>query len=125
MEAGSELNVLIAEKVMKWKRIEREQPENRGFAMTTLDLTHWITSTGSALFFLPAFSVNISDAWEVVEEMEKNEFHFFIESCKPIYSWWAQFVPHNGDDEINSEAPTAPLAICRCALKVALKSSRE
>ena len=98
MEAGRKMDMLVAEKVMGWKRHGTDIAASNPFP----------------------YSTSISAAWEVVEKMEKDGFNFFIESCKPAYDWWAQFAPRNKDTEFHSEAPTASLAICRAALKTVM-----
>ena len=94
LKAGRELDALVAEKVMG------DLPP-RGYS-------------------IPDYSIFISAAWAVVEKLYLTS-EFFLETSyygmDKNKRWWAQFSTHGIDDEFHAEAPTAPLAICRAALK--------
>lgn len=114
MPAGREIDALILELIFEKKACHCKSDPS----MCAFGPNHCLTCDG----WMPRFhSTNIAAAWEVVEKLGQKELNFFIESCKPHYNWWAQFVPHNKDDEVHGEADTAPLAICRAALKAVMK----
>ena len=65
----------------------------------------------------PEFSTDIAAAWEVWDYL-KNKYHELILSwCDDMYDLLV--CDSKGHYLFSSEADTAPLAICRCALKVA------
>ena len=50
MSAGPELNVLIAEQVMEWRRIENKNKRaDRGFAVSWWQEYYWIMPNGTTL----------------------------------------------------------------------------
>ena len=115
LEAGPELDALVAEKVMGWTvglGIFRDQYGTIRNSQSTFEQyepsIRWQPST------------DIRDAWEVVEKMRGNHT-FFIESYPVGETWWAQFTPLNVDEEYHGGASTVPLAICRAALKSVTK----
>lgn len=94
MEAGRELDAMVVEKVMG------------------VDIT-------SGSHRVPFYSTDIAAAWEVVEKLKSSSFYieFYIEFY--INRWQCHFC-HETNGGVNcrrSYAPTAPLAICRAALK--------
>mgnify|MGYP001600886613 CR=1 FL=1 len=120
MEAGREMDALIAEKVMGWKRIntpprweckadyglEREWGKDDPFCPKCME---W-----------PEYSTDISVAWQVVEEFAHQSANktaaelgmsYFSLSAYPN-RWWSCRIGKE-----SSDAPTAPLAICRAALR--------
>lgn len=125
MDACPEMDVLIAQLVMKWYR------ETRGDFPT---VKYWMPSGHNESCWEP--SVNISDAWEVVEKINSltelpkigsvdlvvkvglgdNPFCEIFE--KSPMGYVGQSKTFKG---IVVNAPTAPLAICRAALKVVLE----
>ena len=144
MEAGRELDAIVAEKVMGWHYDSAWDclipPEQR--AKPNEMWTEWeadddglvrkpinenyvtgIVYTGDTQkIVLPYYSTDIADAWKVVERLDykshtnfslytigANWFCFFKEeNVKMDYSWV---------NEYEARADTAPLAICRAALK--------
>lgn len=105
MKAGRELDALIAEKVMGWKK---------GELNWTIDES-WIDSKGSYKWvgkFSP--STNISDAYQVVEKLLKDKL-VFIDLLICSYSCKATISTPDGNYE--AEAETAPLAICIASLR--------
>ena len=114
LNAGHELDALIAEKVM-------------GFAVKLWPHTDrlFVAERGNGTqILLPAYSTDIAAAWEVVEKLGER-FHArlltpFIRSGDNHY--WCGFTPlgmtgFNGRPDYEAVAETAPLAICRAALK--------
>lgn len=66
---------------------------------------------------VPHYSTDIADAWQVVEAMRERGWHPEIRwisdwDCKA--KWWVNFGGHRLYD---ATADTAPLAICRAALR--------
>jgi hypothetical protein len=57
----------------------------------------------------PQYSRDISAAWEVVEKLKL--------SLIPVNTGWI-VSPHHLFEGLFAEAPTAPLAVCRAALKM-------
>lgn len=99
MQAGREMDALVAEKVMEWVRAKCEGRTN-----------DWWTQPGYAKS-TPNFSTDIAAAWQVVEKIDL--FSRAILERDEDGSWWVDDEPcHN----IQSNASTAPLAICRAAL---------
>jgi|SRR3990170_898451 len=113
MPAGRELDVLIAEKVMEWKYISGARIRDG--------------------FDTPRFSTDISAAWEVVE---KFDYLYLFRLDHPIEDyagrigrWEAKLVfkEKRGVDKrfYYALADTAPLAICRAALKAKLSAQES
>ena len=107
MPAGRELDTLVAEKVLRWKRQERGRS-------SSLPWPHWI-SDGTTYLELPRFSEDVGDAWEIVRELIKRGLHVSLDSDGS--GWTADFTP-NPLVTFFTCADTAPLAICRAALRV-------
>ena len=105
LEAGRKLDALVAEKVMGWIS---------GNSAT-------VTTTGDVKWFeTPAYSTSISAAWEVVEKFEDSEVFRNDDDNGPIewhcrLGYWKTGILGHGI------APTAPLAICRAALKAVVE----
>lgn len=120
LPAGRELDALVAEKVMGWRL-----RENMGAAGGRC----WATgrtdggSYGSGVypeFELPEFSMDMNAAWKVVTA-SNTRLDLFGPAWRGL--WTASFSPHP-----TAQGETAPLAICRAALKavdVALPSHQE
>ena len=101
MPAGRELDALVAEKVM---------------GQETTEWTDGLGGTG-VTFFAPVepYSTDIAAAWEVAEKLiqtlgiaVEQPFHDGIWRCTIFGLWPKKWVCHG---------ETAPLAICRAALK--------
>jgi len=109
MEAGHELDALVAERVMGHRY--------------SGGVTSWCREDGKLVQpdgGLPPYSTDISAAWEVVERLRK-DWAIRIGSSDLIGNgWgvrmWSTYVPGPAVD-----AATAPLAISRCALKAVMK----
>jgi len=119
MQAGREIDALIAEKVMGWKVHARNtawwvkaEEENE----STTNIMGWTCGNDR---FSP--STDIAAAWEVREHMKKSGFYGLIKDCGKSYT--SLFVKTMVDEEGEHEqighslAETAPLVICRAALK--------
>jgi hypothetical protein len=115
MEAGRELDALVAEKVMGLIcscRIER-----------TYCAIHGEYHTGS----LRAYSTEIAAAWEVVEKVAVKGIDFYLEKDPHRSFYWCRFndtiqgtFNREGYEDTRlgeGTADTAPLAICLAALE--------
>jgi hypothetical protein len=98
MKAGSELDGLIAEKVMGWK-----EDKYRG-------VMGWLEGHTFHSSFKP--STNIADAWQVVKRMKKKKYKVEIIGT-PVKSFCS--ISDSNYEIAESEAETAPHAICLAA----------
>ena len=110
MEPGRELDALIAEKVMGWRK-------TRGGY--TNDLTkQWSVPEKQ----LPLYSTSIKAAWEVVEKLRGKGYYFDLDGDKDggargeLIPWIAEFSNVN-KKKYSGYAKTAPHAICLAALE--------
>lgn len=119
MQAGTELNTLIAERVMGW---DRDNEANN------TDLNPWyfhrgIWWTGTTDDYDNVFpfspSLNIDDAWRVVLRLRNiGKDCFAVEYVAGRGDWRASFGSnYSAENEWVADADSAPLAICRAALK--------
>jgi hypothetical protein len=135
MEAGRELDVLVAEKVMGARWID--YPWHNG------TIKKYLTDDGAAIprgydfehldgtriidWNAWQFSTDISEAWELVEKLTPygGKVRFMIDrktdSPNEDIQWRAMFSDGVYWIYGESHAPTAELAICRSALKVAMR----
>lgn len=107
MEAGRELDALIAEKVMGWKLLAVSGSEH-GFIREGVALRKPI----------PRFSTDIAAAWQVVECMRERHDCGLIFKVFPVgfrFDYSAVFQARD-NKQWSSNASTAPLAICLSAL---------
>lgn len=129
VEAGPELDALVAEKVMGWKLHIEERGPHMGEIAPDGKLHLWIegrVSKWNVLHWKP--SRDIAAAWEVIEQLQSKgirldslghgnldchlettrnfscEFGGWAEDGSPTISW-------------SAIAKTAPVAICRAAFK--------
>jgi hypothetical protein len=131
--AGRELDGLIAEKLMGWFRVEDHRINGISFGPAL-----WHSDLGDPMnpspggFGVPFYSTDISAAWEVVEKLRQENFFLRITPTEEGYRVTARsdeglplaIDKKTGDYDWNSkyseayaDAPTAPLAICRAALR--------
>lgn len=146
MEAGRELDALVAEKVMGWRRVGKSYHTKPAHRPSLDHPGEWLDdydAKGPHDFLidpsshlddkrvafcgcdstadLPPYSTDISDAWLVVEKLRKTH------CCIKVYSDHEYIYectmikdpndPHEGRQGIYRQATTAPLAICLAALK--------
>ena len=142
MEAGRELDALVAEKVMgfsdgphtlyRWHdRKKRERPlhgayhEKPGTGWKSPDYTAYVNEAGEKLFcgkpkdvFWPEhYSTRIEAAWEVVEKLVLTFELGWLPTDEGL-NWDASFGEKRGSEEgTTTYAATAPHAICLAALK--------
>ena len=135
--AGQQLDSWVAEKVMGWRVVDSDMEDTakaiyKTFAVKDDDglgvrrpLNNAVNGWGYD-DFNP--STNITDAWEVVETLIswKKYIHIvYTEGKYYIGGATCELVPHGDWDWENdsgmADAPTAPLAISRAALKAVMK----
>jgi len=134
MPAGREMDALVAEKVMGWSNVEKTTWSNyRADGTPFGGGKEWRGTPPNheaefnpVLYPIKNYSTDIAAAWMVVEKIRplfwSTQVMVWDHSDKYIVSC----VYRGGHDEpekaINSEAPTAPLAICRAALLAVMDS---
>ena len=100
MNAGRELDAMIAEKVMgvevNWREIRRTEAAGGNYR---------------ELVGTPRYSTDIAAAWEVVTRFANERYYVRLE-LDADGVWWAQI----GSAE-DAPAKSPPLAICLAALK--------
>ncbi len=142
MEAGRELDALIAEKVMGWRwfrflnKCYLIPPRNTetGFDPAHV-LSHWdgegkegtpdlewTTLSSYPNFRLRHYSTDIAAAWEVVEKVQANGWTFHVDDVgfnNGIEGKWRVLLTEaeTGDKHVFADGDTAPHAICLAALK--------
>jgi len=126
MEAGRELDALVAEKVMGWSSQADGLYWDAGNHRTRLVLGSIIAKKRdemgleNAHGFVFAPSTNIADAWEVVRKMGMVLIENSGEAFGQPDEWNVQFVGHDSEGEphwVSASASTCELAICLAALK--------
>lgn len=109
MEAGQELDALVAEKIMGWRYLN--QPST-GYPW-------YPPEEGWSKAHPPRYSTDIAAAWKVMEKMcdmgNQNCTLQFEGKLNPDYAWTFS---HDENADWWASAGTAPLAICLAALKV-------
>ena len=107
MPAGREMDALLAEKVMGWG-IEVNPIFEGGIGLQVSPGT-----TKAIAMFAP--STDIAAAWEVLNKLTHKEpcINYLNDLWNPV-GWHCHIDGHHAEG-----CDTAPLAICRCALKVA------
>jgi hypothetical protein len=121
MPAGREMDVLIAEDVMGWEQHCHTgrmmwclpYPGHRAMAIAQPEMTRPVTvSDDSGDHDVTPFhpSTDIAAAWRVVEKMK--ERHWFLLTDRSATEWYAAF-----SDKAKAREISAPLAICRAALR--------
>ena len=127
MEAGRELDALIAEMVMGLTRHDESyMVDGAGKVLRFV----WRDGGGACVYsgdmFLPHYSTNIADAWEVVEKLGRwRGFDFMLVMPDPEQTFhlhtyeagWYEATNDGPERRVVSDADTAPLAICLAALK--------
>ncbi len=117
MQAGRELDALVAEKVMGWERCSspmqsRDDPRLLGW------------DTGNPNIYgtqiLPCFSTDIKGVWYVVEKLrDSGDWCCITIESDYAYLWAVKMTPHLSKDHrptVIVEDEDLPVAICRAAL---------
>lgn len=116
MKVWRELDVLVAEMVIGRKIIPYKTAPWRDPILYIDE-----RAPGGILRFLPNYSTDITDAWEVVEKVGQNFVRLYIENGK-----WNAWIRNSHENSTAMEsAETAPLAICLAALKAVEVSISE
>ncbi len=127
LEAGLELDALVAAKVMgaaarRHNWVEAGYPGSLDSWTACEYCGKKITQAIEKDSCPPPYSTDIAAAWEVVELFQKRgtiNLRFF-QGGGPEVAWKVRIRPdilRDGDPGVEEAAETAPLAICRAALK--------
>ncbi len=125
-----ELNAMVAEKVMGWKRVgagDYTSPyhaplfddwENKGshdrLESPGGEVAFLCDCRGQKGDSLPDYANDIAAAWSLTEEEDK----FILRSLEHKWDYWLVWYQRTIDDDAEYvTAPTAPRAICLAALK--------
>lgn len=127
MEAGAEMDAMVAEKVMGWRTYNR----NTAWWVDAEIETGMVPSGGFRGFtsgmdrFAP--STNIAAAWMVIDTLSPKCAVLDVYRQCDRRGWWGCRIWFGKDEEhdVISSAPTAPLAICRCALLAVQAAGKE
>jgi hypothetical protein len=121
MSAGPELDALLAEQVMRWRRFD-----NWSQAAGMQQPFFLVGESGVVVYRHPDLgkswspSKNMADAWDVVERIEKTG-NFQIDNVgmenKDHRRWRVLFGRLGDPISVVADADTAPLAIARAALQ--------
>jgi hypothetical protein len=127
MSAGPELDALLAEKVMGWRRFDnwsQTMGKERPFFL--------VGESGVIVYRHPDLgkswspSKNMADAWDVVEKIE-NTLNFQIDNVglenKDQRRWRILFGRSGDPLSVVADADSASLAIARAALQTVLPKS--
>ncbi len=127
MSTGPELDALLAEKVMGWRRFD-----NWSQAAGMQQPFFLVGEFGVMVYHHPDLgkswspSRNMADAWEVVEKIEKT-LNFQIDNVglenKDQRRWRVLFGRSGDPISVVADADSAPLAIARAALQTVLHKS--
>jgi len=108
--AGSEMDRLVAEKVLHWSSINENSPEGkRGYK--------WLKPDGNKGCYTPSFSTGIAECWQIVDELTKAGKKFALEINTVRESdQQMQIVKAEFNESFAGMADSVALAICRAAL---------
>jgi len=107
MNAGRELDALVAEKVMGWKRLD----------LGPINGIRWIKGKDVIESEFPfSYSTDISAAWEVVEKLRAVGVEIVVVAHSVKFSCCVNDT-ETGKTSFLSLAATAPRAICKMALR--------
>ena len=123
MEAGQELDLLVAKLVMGWRNLEYRPGRNDGRSFSPQG--HYGEGPDGSCYLTHGYSTNIASAWLVVEKIDGLNFVLSVElatirkgrrGCHVIIG---RRIPNRAPlcEHITVQAETFPLAICRAALK--------
>lgn len=78
MKPGREIDEIIAEKVLGWNKLTPEDYEKSKLKKSEFYDCWWGVDKSEVLGGLPDFSIDIGDAWLVVDEMKKRGYYFAV-----------------------------------------------
>ena len=126
MNAGRELDAIIAEKVMGWHLVPVKE---LCAVLMPPEITGVIWDDDLIMKYqVPPYSTDIAAAWQVVEKIADTQTHFHAQFVlqRELFGWGCGFRKLNWSGAVNeSVSPfiihehcqTAPHAICLAALK--------
>lgn len=116
LPAGRELDALVAEKVMGWRRVDDHLWEDADRRLRS-------TAPWSSWAFHP--STDIAAAWQVVEKIYPGMDLTFGRAKRDdgTVVWWIICAPEDDAEVIEIEAELFPLAIARAALAAVERAS--
>jgi hypothetical protein len=125
MNAGPQLDLLVAEKVMGWvKETDPNELKRLEIGLIPDDRRRWLKRPGGGWrYFAPAYSIDIAAAWQVIEKMLAMDIGIKVSRMPNNEMWHSTLYVKDEDGkymatcEDRFEADTAPLAICMAALK--------
>lgn len=123
IQAGRELDALIAEKVFGWRWLVSEGSGKRGI-FSEQNNPGWFSREASGherLAYewdckLPYYSFDIASAWKLVERMQAEGHCLEVRPYVKVSSGYRVSIWEGGELDY-ATGETAPLAICRAALK--------
>ena len=113
MNAGRELDALIAEKVMGWIQLAGNGP----LVHPKTDCLYGYDKGDSLHEFVFHYSTQIADAWQVVEKFMPDSVHIDVYHGGCTVKIKTGYFESGSVKFLSGSAPTAPLAICLAALK--------
>ena len=114
LEAGRELDALVAEKVMKCKTATKEW-NGVLHPFCCCDGSDHEQRCTYVPGMLAYYSTDIAAAWEVVEKLFT--LNAFVEIGNDAFQWTVMVIPRSRRDCNYGYGETVHLAICRAALK--------
>lgn len=116
LPAGRELDALIASKVMGWPIVEGRTNDNGVISPC------WTSYRDDvSLRPIPEYSADIAAAWQVVEKIAHNvKLTKYHRNGEPLFECVIDRIALS--QMVSEIADTAPIAICRAALKAAAAS---
>lgn len=114
MEAGRELDKLVAEKIFGLVKIETYGPLS-GLRLIVAGYKN--ESTGSVIFTLPEYSQDMNAAWEVVEKIKSlSQSDGKFDTCREPWVGFCTRLTDYEDHFGEAFGRITPLSICLAAL---------
>jgi len=114
--AGPELDIVMAEVVMRWKLLRTTESGAGWFENGDGDEIFVGRKRPMSLLRPWTPSTSIETAWEIVEKMRADGWYFQLDDDAGGYGPWRAEFSKASEDPTLACATTAPLAICRAAL---------
>lgn len=126
LEAGRELDALVAKKVMEWCQ-EYAYDLDGNMEPMWKEPEYLVPPNSDEAKKTPRFSTDIAAAWKVIITLYSKRWFADIDNLEVDGKLMWGCLLWTGDgraaDSVYSDADTAPLAICRAALKAVAASS--